>query len=139
MEHAGFWKRVAPQITDGILSWATVYGVLFLLHKAGLWSLFPSKIILEIILISIIIIIMWLYCAILESSPIQGTLGKYFGGLIVTDLEGNRITFTRASVRFIAKQISLTILIGCFMAGFTTNKQALHDIIARTFVVIKKK
>ena len=59
-------------------------------------------------------------------------------GLQVTDLEGRRISFGRASGRFFGKIISAMILyIGFMMAGFTEKKQALHDMIAGTLVIRK--
>jgi uncharacterized RDD family membrane protein YckC len=80
----------------------------------------------------------WLYYALLESSTWQATLGKKALGLEVTDVEGRRISFGRASGRFFAKIISALILfIGFIMAGFTEKKQALHDIIAGTLVIRK--
>ena len=80
----------------------------------------------------------WLYFSLMESSSWQATLGKKALGLYVTDLEGNRITFARATGRYFAKLISsLTLLIGYIMAGFTEKKQALHDMIAGCLVMRK--
>lgn len=77
----------------------------------------------------------WIYEAALESSKHQATLGKMALGLKVTDLEGRRISFGRATGRHFAKWISwLTITIGFIIAGFTERKQALHDMIAGTLV-----
>ena len=45
-------------------------------------------------------IVSWLYWALCESSAWQATLGKKALGIIVTDLEGRRISFGRASGRF---------------------------------------
>jgi uncharacterized RDD family membrane protein YckC len=57
-------------------------------------------------------------------------------GLKVTDLEGRRISFLRATARHFAKIVSgMILLIGFIMAGFTERKQALHDMIAGTLVV----
>jgi uncharacterized RDD family membrane protein YckC len=57
-------------------------------------------------------------------------------GLKVTDLEGRRISFARATGRHFAKFLSAMIcLVGYIMAGFTARKQALHDVIAGTLVV----
>jgi len=73
-----------------------------------------------------------------ESSRKQATLGKRALGIIVTDLHGNRISNGRAVGRYFAKLLSaLILLIGYFMAGFTEKKQALHDMIAGTLVVVK--
>jgi uncharacterized RDD family membrane protein YckC len=78
----------------------------------------------------------WLNYAFTESSAWQGTIGKKILGLRVTDLNGNRVSFGRASVRFFGKIVSgFTLLIGYIMAGFTEKKQALHDMIAGCLVV----
>ena len=80
----------------------------------------------------------WLYYALLESSAWQATLGKKALGLEVTDMQGLRIRFGRATGRFFAKIISSIILfMGFIMAGFTEKKQALHDMIAGTLVIRK--
>lgn len=77
----------------------------------------------------------WLYFALLESSSMQGTLGKKALGMIVTDLDGNRIGFGRATGRYFAKFLSaIILLIGFVMVAFTQRKQGLHDIIASTLV-----
>ncbi len=81
----------------------------------------------------------WLYYAWMESSQYQGTLGKMALGLTVTDLQGRRVTFARASGRFFAKIITglIPLAIGYIMAGFTEKKQALHDMIASCLVLRK--
>lgn len=82
------------------------------------------------------IIVGWLYHAWLESSTVQATPGKLALGIMVTDLEGGRISFGRASVRFFGMFVSAFIfLIGFLMVAFTRRKQALHDIIAGCLVV----
>ena len=59
-------------------------------------------------------------------------------GLLVTDRQGNRIGFGRATGRYFGKIISALILfIGFMMAGWTERKQALHDMMADTLVVRK--
>jgi len=59
-------------------------------------------------------------------------------GIKVTDLNGDRISFTRATGRYFGRIITnLTLLIGYIMAGFTDRKQALHDMIASCLVVKK--
>jgi uncharacterized RDD family membrane protein YckC len=80
----------------------------------------------------------WVYFAGLESSPMQGTLGKFLIGIKVTDLYGNRINLRVAIVRLIGKQISfLLFFIGYFMVPFNPKKQGLHDIISGCLVVTK--
>jgi len=82
----------------------------------------------------------WLYYALMESSAWQGTLGKKALGLRVTDLQGNQVSFGRASGRFFSRIITwLTFFVGFIMAGFTGKKQALHDMIADCLVIKQEK
>ena len=81
----------------------------------------------------------WCYCSGLESSPLQATIGKLAVGLYVTDTTGVRISFGRATVRHFSKIISrIIILIGYFLAGWTSKKQALHDMISGCLVLTRK-
>ena len=58
--------------------------------------------------------------------------------LIVTDGQRRRISFWRALGRYAAKILSaMTLGIGYIMAGFTDRKQALHDMIADTLVLMR--
>jgi len=85
------------------------------------------------------IVVSWLYVAGMEASSKQATLGKMALGIIVTDLDGQPISFGRATGRYFAKIISgLTLCVGYIMAGFTEKKQALHDMIASCLVVQRK-
>jgi uncharacterized RDD family membrane protein YckC len=77
----------------------------------------------------------WLYHAVLTSSQWQATVGKKAMSLVVTDKNGHRISFGRATARYFAQLISaLILLIGYFMIGWTRRKEGLHDMIAGTLV-----
>ncbi len=152
--YAGFWLRVVAYIIDGIVL-GVIFGVLFLIGIAfvGIGSMEtmvrgmhngdaepPVALVLMLIFIFFLsIVASWIYYAYLESSPNQGTLGKMALGLIVTDLQGRRISFGHATGRFFAKIITglIPLGIGYMMAGFTEKKQALHDMIAATLVLRK--
>ena len=152
--YAGFWLRVVAYLIDGIIL-AVIYGLLFLIGIAfvGVGSIEtiaremhngdaepPVAFFMMIIFVGFLCIIAsWIYHAYLESSPNQGTLGKMALGLIVTDLQGRRISFGHATGRFFAKIITslIPLGIGYMMAGFTEKKQALHDMIAATLVLRK--
>ena len=83
-----------------------------------------------------VVIIGWLYSALMESSAKQATLGKLALGIKVTNLQGERIGFGRATGRYFGMILSsLTLCIGFVMAGFTRRRQALHDMVAGTLVV----
>jgi uncharacterized RDD family membrane protein YckC len=106
-------------------------------HPQDLGELMPLLgLMIRVAIISAIL--QWLYFSLMESSVWQATVGKKLLGLTVTDLEGRRISFGRATGRYFAKIISSLILfIGYMMAGFTEKKQALHDMIAGTLVLRK--
>jgi uncharacterized RDD family membrane protein YckC len=78
----------------------------------------------------------WIYEAFMLSSEWQATVGKRAMSIVVTDIDGRRISFARATGRHFAKYLSALLLgIGFIMAAFTAKKQALHDMIAETIVV----
>ena len=78
----------------------------------------------------------WLYYAIMESSSKQATFGKLICGLKVTDLNGEGISFMRATGRHFAKIISsMILLVGYLMVLFTERKQGLHDMMAGCLVL----
>ena len=76
------------------------------------------------------------YFTMLESSPMQATYGKRAIRAVVTDRNGDQITFTMANVRFYGKIISaILLMIGFIMTGFTIRKKALHDFMSGCLVV----
>lgn len=84
------------------------------------------------------IVVPWLYFAGFESSRSQATPGKVLMSLVVTDLEGNKPSFARTTLRFFGKYIStLIIFLGFIMIGFTKKHQGLHDRIAGCLVLLQ--
>ena len=151
VQYAGFWMRFAAYIIDSIVISAVLLAIaipliLVLGLGAGLSAAGgdpnPAAIMALISLylgfIAAALVGQWLYFAYSESSAWQATVGKKLLGLRVTDLNGGRIGFGKASGRFFGKILSGMILnIGFIMAGFTEKKQALHDMLASTLVVRK--
>jgi uncharacterized RDD family membrane protein YckC len=133
--YPGFWSRFAAAFLDGIIlliiSIVAGFALGLILGAAGMSAqqVGPIGNLLGIL-------IGWLYYAYQESSPKQATIGKQAFGMKVTDLNGNPISFARATGRHFAKWLSsIILLIGYIMAAFTEKKQALHDMIAGTLVV----
>lgn len=154
-DHAGFWKRLGAYVIDYIVLWipnsivsrmmmsaATAEALMQNVQNApstdpqavlaawgALYSAMTPTLLAEVA-------IAWLYFAICESSAWQATLGKLALGIRVVDLDGNRISFLRATGRYFAKILSvMTIFIGYLMVAFTERKQGLHDMIAGTLVL----
>lgn len=164
--YAGIDKRFVAFLIDGII--LSIVGFIIVGRSPAELTTPDIKLAMYLILITII---SWVYYAVLESSSMQGTLGKRVVGIIVTNLQGNKISFGKATGRYFAKSIGFLFWIGAFfvaamipstaqdtslygylilalfiigllvaiigysMAGYTQEKQALHDIIARCYVV----
>jgi uncharacterized RDD family membrane protein YckC len=130
MEYAGFWRRVAAALIDGILV-GVVSGIVTAI-AGGISD--NAGVIAQLLLV----VAAYAYYAGMESSAYQATVGKIALGIQVTDLNGNRISFLRALGRNLAEILSaLILLIGYIMVAFTEKKQGLHDMIAGTLVVKK--
>jgi len=130
MEYAGFWRRVAAALIDGLLVGVVLWIVTSILSGAGDDS--------GVIGALVSFVASYGYYAGMESSSYQATVGKIALGIQVTDLSGDRISFGRALGRNLAEILSaLILLIGYIMVAFTEKKQGLHDMIAGTLVVKK--
>jgi uncharacterized RDD family membrane protein YckC len=155
-EYAGFWIRFLALVIDSLalqgalcVAWmalarfiALADYVSFLLGPVGASADYGDIASMAGVfgLYSLLLLVVgWMYFALLESSGWQATLGKRAVGIFVTDVHGKRIGFWRASGRYFASLISYaTALIGFLMGAFTQRKQTLHDLIAGTVVVYGK-
>lgn len=84
----------------------------------------------------------WLYYAGFESAASwQGTPGKALSGLKVVRASGDRLSFPRATLRYLVKMISLGIWVGAIVSlaliAFTDKQQTLHDRFVDSWVVPK--
>jgi uncharacterized RDD family membrane protein YckC len=150
--YAGFWMRFLAYIIDAIILGIASFIILIPLFgivgvtaasnaedlQSGGGGLIAALVGTYLLTVVLITAASWLYYALMESSAKQATLGKLALSLRVTDMAGNRISFGRATGRYFGKIVSgFILMIGYIMAGFTQQKQALHDIMAGTLVVRK--
>jgi uncharacterized RDD family membrane protein YckC len=152
--YAGFWKRVVAYIVDAFILWipnliiTNLLGVtaaqMAMMHAIENANNDPAVIMAAygvfwsamLPALGVQTLVTWAYFALCESSAMQATPGKLAMGIRVTDDEGRRISFLRATGRHFGKIIStFTLFIGFMMAGWTERKQALHDMMASTLVV----
>ncbi len=151
-EYAGFWLRFFAYVIDSIVMSIVFFMIMIpigiiigVAGAAGAVSMDEADLaFLEGPLMALYYVasisMQWLYEALLTASSKQATLGKMALGLVVTDMEGNRISFGRATGRFFAKIPSgLILMIGFLMQPFTAKKQALHDMLAGTLVVKRRQ
>ncbi|TBR36027.1 MULTISPECIES: RDD family protein [Dyella] len=154
MTYAGFWKRVGAYILDVLVLWIPnmiigglmganeAYAVYMQASQAAAsdpqLALHALQTYFDSIMPALMVetVLAWLYFAVLESSSWQGTVGKRALGIRVTDMDGKRLSFLRATARYFGKVISaFTFCIGFLMVAWTERKQGLHDLLAQTLVV----
>lgn len=150
--YAGFWWRVLASLLDGLIV-SIPLGIIYVLAILVIGVLVAATSgggaeaeaigemvgsLAGLVMQAVNFVIGWLYYAMLESSPMQGTLGKKICGLAVTDMEGGRISFARATGRYFGRIVSgIPCAIGYLFPFFTEKKQALHDMLASTLVLRK--
>jgi uncharacterized RDD family membrane protein YckC len=121
--YAGFWIRGVALTIDTVL----IVGLGLLLSE----YVAPAAAIVELVAAG------FLYRPLMESSRTQGTIGKAFCGLVVTDTSGRRISIARAYARTLAHSLTDAFSFTYLLVLFTRRKQALHDLIAGTLVLKK--
>jgi len=153
--YAGFWKRVAANVIDGLLVNAVSFVLMMILSPifgisalamfglpeggfahpdAAMGGLTAFQAILQLVLM----VLTASYFAWFHSSRNMATLGKMVVGIKVVRPDGTPITLARGIGRYFALMLSsFTMGVGYIMAAFTGRKQALHDMICDTLVVDK--
>jgi uncharacterized RDD family membrane protein YckC len=135
IEYANFGQRLVAAFVDNIILRIAGAGIGKVL-EAATEAMDLEPLVLVGFALILGISVGWLYEALQESSEAQATLGKRMMGIIVTDMSGQRLSFGQATGRYFAKLLSLaTCMIGYIIQPFTEQKQALHDILAKTLVV----
>ena len=153
-DYAGFWKRVAAYILDGIVLYIPGLLISSLTGSAAVEATFQQaqvqatgnpQAMLEAInnyvtgmtpALLLGFVVAWMYYAFCESSAWQATIGKMALGMRVTDLQGKRLTLARSLARYPGMILSSVLLcIGFVMIAWTQRKQGLHDMLAGTLVL----
>jgi uncharacterized RDD family membrane protein YckC len=136
-EYAGFWIRFVAVFIDGIALWIvniaiqSVTGTMrmattqnFRLAMGAFGINFAISMTISLLYESFFLV------------QYGATPGKMILKLKVITPEGGGITWGRAIGRFFAKRLSdITLTIGYIMAGFDSEKRALHDYVAGTRVI----
>jgi len=142
---AGFWKRAAAMLIDGL-----ILGVV----GAGLVALLVSLLDIRLFGVSrgapmdgrdfaflqqlAILLLPGAYHAGFHASRYMATPGKMMVGIKVVRPTGERITIMRAIGRYFGLILgAIPWWVGSITAAFTQRKQALHDLLCDTLVVDK--
>jgi uncharacterized RDD family membrane protein YckC len=127
-QYGGFWIRFLALLADS----AIVFVLSTALLVGAALALGPDDMTVAVIAVWVL---GFLYWPILHASRLRATFGKAILGLYVTRFDGRRISILRALWREIAKIFSSAVfLLGYVIAAVTPRKQALHDLMAATYV-----
>lgn len=153
INYAGFGKRYAAMIIDGViltffcspLYWEFQKRLEFYTNRMGkkrsydLLNDFDRFDVMSLnYYIIFTFIVAWCYHAGMESSPWKATLGKKLLGLEVSDEQGNRVSFTKASGRHFGKILSgIVFYIGYLVMLGNNKKQTWHDSMSGCIVIEK--
>jgi uncharacterized RDD family membrane protein YckC len=131
---ASFMKRTGAVIIDFIFLYVLVSLSIALFCIFAKIPVLSTNVTSGIIILSTFLVISWFYFAITESSRNQASLGKRIFRIMVTDLQGDRISFNKATIRFWGKFAAITIY---SIIRLILKKEFVHDIFTKTIVINK--
>jgi len=124
--YAGFWQRAGALLLDVLFLW----GFLSLVHALDtLLGRVPSF---------LGDALLWVGYFVASTYALGGTLGKLAVGIRVVDERGRKVSFGAALLRETVGKLTSTFFwgFGFLMAAWDDYAQALHDRMARTYVVL---
>jgi uncharacterized RDD family membrane protein YckC len=128
-QYAGFFARLLAFLADTALVFLVCAAIL----TGAAIALGPDLLMPVAFGVSLIGLLYW---PVMHASGVQATLGKAIVGLKVARFDGRRISIVRSVWRELSKVFSTAIfMLGYLIAAVLPRKQALHDLLAATYVV----
>jgi uncharacterized RDD family membrane protein YckC len=144
---ASLWRRVCAYLFDIILIVLGVGGVFYvffgfddtlreyLARSPGDFEPRLRFIAERTLIRNLSLLIYLVYAAVMESSRLQGTLGKWLLSINVVTVQGESLDVRRAAWRNLSKPLSFFTIIGLLAAFRSPLRQTWHDRLAGTVVV----
>jgi len=143
---ASFWIRLGAFVIDFIILeiiWGLIIAILSfrgLMPRIGNLTavdVFNKMTLRQVILLEVVIYFTFIaYNVICDTSAMEGSLGKRICGLIVVNADGEGIGFLNSLGRTLGKLVSINFWgLGFISIFFTEHRQALHDYLAKTYVI----
>jgi uncharacterized RDD family membrane protein YckC len=140
LRYAGFWTRFAAVFLDGLILFAVNFCISLIagLSASQAIGVRPKgALALQLVLMAIQLTIGLSY-EVVFIGKYGATPGKMACKITVVTAAGGHVSYARAFGRYFAKLLSYMVcLIGFIIAGFDSQKRALHDHICNTRVVFK--
>ncbi|HKC24628.1 MAG TPA: RDD family protein [Thermoanaerobaculia bacterium] len=137
LRYADFGVRFGAKLLDGVLMWIVNMAISFaffgvLMRRATLGQGFLA---MQLALMAVELVVNAAY-VVFFLGRFGATLGKMALRLRVVNPDGSPISYGKAVGRYFAEMLSgLTLGIGYLMAGFDSERRALHDRVASTRVI----
>jgi uncharacterized RDD family membrane protein YckC len=138
LEYAGFWLRLWAGVIDTVLILVVTGPILTLYYGEAYWVSDqiiegPFDFFLSWLFPAVVVILFWVFK--------NATPGKMaIGAKVVDGKTGESATVGQLIGRYFAYFLSIIpLLLGCFWIAFDPRKQGLHDKLAGTVVVRKKR
>jgi uncharacterized RDD family membrane protein YckC len=133
--YAGFWRRAAAQAVDWVICLIPAIAIAYKMLSALLMTQREGLLLLVPL---VWILIFWLYHAFAWTSKLQATPGMWLVRIFVTDLQGRRLGWGRASARHFARFLSYyTVGVGFAIQPWNLKRQTLHDRLSGTVVLMR--
>jgi uncharacterized RDD family membrane protein YckC len=140
------YEKTAPQyfasFDQRLLASMIDYFILFLIYTILMLMSFifikdqVQRVGTALVFLPVIPVFKFIYGVFAEASEKQGTIGKRFLAIKVTDMGGNRIRVRTSFWRNIAKILSVAPVFTGYLYSFLNKKQqCLHDVAAGTLVI----
>lgn len=133
-DFGGFSRRVLATLIDTVILYIPTTILQRALHE---WMYGPVSELQSLALLpqAVGVFVIWAAYEIpFWISPWQATPGKKLCGVVVTTINADRLSLSRAVGRYLCKCLSGAIIIGVLFIPFTRWRQSLHDLMAGTLV-----
>jgi uncharacterized RDD family membrane protein YckC len=142
---ASFWVRLLAYVIDAILisvslSFFASEFVLQLYKEMETNINSNESLIARLKFNLIIFVISAMYHSIFEATPMRGSIGKKLCKLAVVDADGRRLSVLKALIRNFGKLLSSIVFgVGYLAILWDDHKQAWHDKMAKTYVIVRNQ
>ena len=146
-DYAGFWRRAAALMMDGIIVIVVCYFLMFVvaltfgfgLGASGIAGLDSNSATINAIAIATVVfpaLLTICYFAFWNASTNMATPGKMAAGLVVVNVQAQRISIPQSFVREFVKLIGTWFFFLTFVTQpISARRQAIHDFVSATVVL----
>jgi uncharacterized RDD family membrane protein YckC len=142
--YSGFWRRAVASIVDGVIIGLPLYAIQLQFFSSEFSSLNSIDAILSLYKSSKFLLTCF-FCLMLSAAysiffwNLYGaTPGKLLVGVKIVSINNKKLPFFNLYIRWLMSIIDSFLIFGFLIQPITKNKQTLHDLVAKTYVIQSK-